>query len=188
MKKRNLIFSVILIMLLAVNSSLFAYSGGSGTEGEPYQIATTDDLIKLSTTSSDWDKYFIQTANISFDEDENQVDWDGVAGPDGNGTSGFSPIGNRSTNFTGNYAGDEHTIDNLYINRPYTDYIGLFGFIKNATITNTGVTNVNMTGKDYLGGLVGANSSTISNSYSTGSVDGDELVPCPISFANETGN
>ncbi len=53
------------------------YSGGSGTSGDPYQIANTDDLIELSNTSDDWGDYFIQTANIDFGADETAVDWDG---------------------------------------------------------------------------------------------------------------
>ena len=150
------------------------YSGGSGTSGDPYQIATTADLIELSNTSADWSAYFIQTADIAFNADETQVDWDG----DGSATwdtedqKGFLPIGNSSDKFTGSYNGDGHTIDYLYIDRASTDYIGLFGYINNATINSIGVTNVDITGDTYIGGLTGGSysSSTISRCYVTGSV------------------
>ncbi|HRP03157.1 MAG TPA: GLUG motif-containing protein, partial [Candidatus Kapabacteria bacterium] len=92
------------------------YSGGFGTVGYPYQISTTDDLIELSNTSSDWTgKYFIQTANISFDASESTVDWDGNGTVEwsGNDQLGFSPIGNDGTEFTGSYNGQNHTISNL---------------------------------------------------------------------------
>ena len=175
-KTRNILFTT-LIMLLAMSTGLMAYSGGSGTSGDPYQISTTADLIELSTTSGDWSsKYFIQTANIAFDATEANVDWDGdgTANWDTEDQKGFSPIGNTSPYFTGSYDGDGHTIDYLYINRPATDYIGLFGRAEGATISDLGVMNVDITGDDSVGGLVGYNksSSIVSNSYSTGSVSG----------------
>ena len=147
------------------------YSGGNGYENNPYQIATTDDLIELSNTSTDWDKYFIQTVNIAFDSDETQVDWDGDGSVE-NDTSGFSPIGNISIQFTGEYDGDSYTIDYLFINRSATDYVGFFGYINGATIQNIGVINVYVSGKWCVGGLVGRNfsSTTLSNSYSTGNI------------------
>ncbi|MDZ7723535.1 MAG: GLUG motif-containing protein [candidate division KSB1 bacterium] len=148
------------------------YSGGSGTSGDPYQIATTDDLIELSNTSADWDKHFIQTADIAFDATEINVDWngDGSTGP----AEGFSPIGNNTTNFTGSYDGQNHTIDNLFINRLFEAYIGLFGNTMNAIIRNLGVTNIDITGDYYTGALIGSSESgSVSNCYSTGSVSGD---------------
>lgn len=71
--------ALIFILFLSFNSLLAApYSGGSGTSGDPYQIASTDDLISLSNTSVDWASgiYFIQTADIDFGNKE-AVDWDG---------------------------------------------------------------------------------------------------------------
>ena len=170
--------TLLLFSLLLSSAFLFAgtYSGGSGTSGDPYQIATTDDLIELSNTSGDWGAYFIQTANISFDEDETQVDWNnsGSAGP----VEGFSPIGANpeggGTAFTGSYDGGGYTINNLFIDRPLTSDIGLFGYSDGVTITDIGVTNVDITGKYRVGGLAGSNySSNVSNSYSTGSVSGN---------------
>ena len=176
--KTNLVLGIMLIMLLALSSSLFAgtYSGGSGTSGEPYQIATTADLIELSNTSGDWDKHFIQTADIAFDADETQVDWNnnGSAGP----AEGFSPIGNLSIKFTGSYDGQGHTLDYLYINRPSTYRIGLFGYVNGAVITNMVCTHVDITGYLYVGGIAGIliNTTTISNSYTTGSVSGTSSI------------
>jgi hypothetical protein len=171
-------------------ATISAYSGGDGTSGNPFLIATAADLIELSNTSADWvlGTYFSQTADISFDADETQVDWDGDGSPDGSGTSGFSPIGNSSTNFKGNYNGNRHIIDNLYISRPSTYYIGLFGYAYGATISNLGVTNVDISGDRYAGGLVGYNKnySTVSNSYSTGSVEGGLYYVGGLVGSNET--
>src|SRR6056297_3611703 len=100
--------AIFFTLIVFVFCNLFAaYSGGSGTSDDPYQIATTADLIELSNNSGDWGKYFKQKADITFDADETQVDWDGDGtlehGSGGDDTFGFSPIGNNSTNFTGSY-------------------------------------------------------------------------------------
>ena len=60
----------------------------------------------------------------------------------------------------------------LYINRGTSDYVGLFGN-NNGTISNLGLTNLNIAAGSYnVGGLVGWNRGAISNSYVTGSVSG----------------
>jgi len=66
MRKFSVVSGFMLIMLLAMSTGLMAYSGGSGTSGNPYQIANLTDLGELSTTSADWVTgiYFIQTADI----------------------------------------------------------------------------------------------------------------------------
>ncbi len=166
--------------LIICNSSLFAgtYSGGSGTSGSPYQIETLADLIELSTTSADWASgiYFIQTADI-----------DAALTSTMNEGAGFSPFGNEATRFRGNYDGQNHTISNLYIYRNITDYVGLFGYSSGSTISNLGLSNINISGDEYIGGLVGCNqNSTISNCYSSGSVSGNYHVGgfCGWNFAN----
>ena len=140
---------------------------GSGTEISPYQVATLDNLLWISTNDGSWGDDFIQMADI---DASNTSSW--------NGGAGFSPLGNDGTSFTGNYNGDGHYIAGLFINRPSTDCIGFFGYPNGANIQDLGVTNVNITGGCNVGGLVGYNysSSTVSNSYSTGTVSGDFYI------------
>jgi hypothetical protein len=163
------------------------YSGGSGTVGDPYQIANLDDLSELCQTTSDWDKHFIQTANIDASQtqywDDADDDSDGDLyndaddATDSGNDEGFSPIGNSTTQFTGSYDGDEYTISNLFINRPTTDYVGLFGRTNGATIEYIGLLNVNISGAYYVGGLVGYNYlCNISNSYAMGDLSGTSRV------------
>ena len=138
-------------------------SFGDGSPDSPYQISTLNHLYWITQNSSEWDKYYIQTANI-----------DAFSTSSLNDSSGFSPIGNNSTQFTGSYDGDGYTINGLTIADSSTNHIGLFGYTNGATIQDLGVTNVNITGQYYVGALVGRNEgSTISNCYSTGSVAGD---------------
>ncbi len=141
---------------------------GSGTSLDPYQVSTLDHLLWISTNSVSWGSYFEQTADI-----------DASATSGWNAGAGFSPIGVEADWFWGSYDGQNHTISNLYINLSGTDYIGLFGFINDASIHNLGVTNVDITGQNNVGGLVGSNSIaefTVSNCYSTGSVSGTDGV------------
>lgn len=122
-------FKVVIMSILGLGF-LLAYSGGSGTELAPYQIANAADLIQLSKSSSDWSKYFIQTADIDFGVDSTAFDWDGDGSAtwDSGDQYGFSPIGNNSTQFRGAYDGDGYTISHLYIDRS-ADHIGLFGYL-----------------------------------------------------------
>ncbi|MFC1632491.1 beta strand repeat-containing protein, partial [Candidatus Omnitrophota bacterium] len=78
-----------------------------------------------------------------------------------------------ASTFSGTYNGNNYTISNLTINKQ-ANYIGLFGYTDSATIQNVGLIANDVTGKAYVGGLVGYNrvSSTITNSYATGDVTG----------------
>uniref|UniRef100_UPI0006C7CB34 YDG domain-containing protein n=1 Tax=Neptunomonas antarctica TaxID=619304 RepID=UPI0006C7CB34 len=86
-------------------------------------------------------------------------------------TSGFAPI---SYGFSGSFDGLGHTISNLSIDRPSTNFVGLFGFTATGSvIDNVGLLGASVSGNDKVGGLVGRNGGTISNSYATGSVHGE---------------
>lgn len=94
-----------------------------------------------------------------------------------NAGAGFNPLGDNSTPFSGKFDGLGHTISNLTINRPFTDYVGLFGQTNDADIHNVGLINSNVSGNNYVGGLVGYNwGSTINTAYNTGSVIGNVRV------------
>ena len=90
-----------------------------------------------------------------------------------NSGAGFEPIGNSSNPFTGTFDGGGHKITNLYINRPSTNNVGLFGRTGSGSeIRNVGLEDVDIKGNERVGGLVGQNRGNITNSYSTGSVTG----------------
>ena len=163
---------VMLILFILVSVGLCADGVlpiGEGTEETPYQIETLDNLLYLSTNDYLWESglYFRQTADIDASDTQN---W--------NDGEGFIPIGyDLSNSFSGSYDGDGYSISNLYINRPSTLSVGLFGYTFNATIENASLIDVNVTGFDFVGGLVGHNSSsTVSNCNCTGSVSGSGRV------------
>ena len=87
--------------------------------------------------------------------------------------AGFTPVGNSTTNFTGTFDGLGHTISNLTINLPTTNYADMFGATgTGSVIRNVGLVGGSVSGFSYVGGLVGVNNGTVSNSYATGSVSG----------------
>jgi hypothetical protein len=76
--------------------------------------------------------------------------------------------------------------------------VGLFGYAFSATIKNTGVTSVNITGQNNIGalsGIVGA-TTAVSNCYSTGSVSGNstvgglvgQIISGTVSYCYSTGS
>ncbi|HPR32505.1 MAG TPA: GLUG motif-containing protein, partial [Prolixibacteraceae bacterium] len=135
---------------------------GSGTFEDPYQISNLDELKRLSEDESLWDKHFIQTAHI-----------DASATSTWNGGTGWSPIGNFSSNFSGSYDGQGHSISSLYSNRTGMDYQGLFGIVGNmGRVENLGVVNVDVTGNQFVGALAGLNQGIVTNSFSTGTLTG----------------
>lgn len=94
-----------------------------------------------------------------------------------NAGAGFAPIGSQATPFTGTFDGNGHVIDNLFIDRPATDEVGLFGATDGSTISNVGLDNADVTGAFITGTLVGhAEATTLTGVWSTGSVTGKNAV------------
>lgn len=143
---RNSTFLILLFLFFGtvLNSQTVAEAPvGDGTELTPYEIGTLANLLWISENDSEWDKYYIQTANIDAAETET---W--------NGGEGWLPIGNIDTNFTGSYNGGYHEISNLFIDRESTNYQGLFAHTYGATIEKLMLKEVNFTGQTYVGGVV----------------------------------
>lgn len=146
-----------------------AFAGGSGTELDPWLIATAEQLdnIRNYLGETHGDKHFKQTSDIDLDIEPH------------NTGEGWEPIGYDWNNcFRGTYdGGDEYEISGLYINRPDSDNQSLFGYIREAEINNATLVNVNITGQDKIGALVGTKSSSvIDNCSSSGEISGNNNV------------
>jgi len=179
------------LLIIVLNSFIcgldaYGYSGGSGTEVDPYQIATKADLLQLADTVEDYNKCFILTSNINM-----------------GGQVWTTPI-IYAARFNGQFDGNDYKITNFTINGGSIQFVGLFSRIDNdGSVINLGLENFAVSGSlwvgglsgdsrgsisncyatgsvsssdDYVGGLVGSNHGTISNCYSTGSVEGDGSV------------
>jgi hypothetical protein len=151
---------------MAMAQTATAPAEGDGTVDSPYQIATLENLYWIAADSGRWSAHYIQTADIDASATSG---WDGGAGWTPIGTS----VAQGGTAFTGTYDGAGHTISGLFINRLAEDFQGLFGATEGATINNLGVADVDITGKQYVGGLVGSNGGALTNTYVTGKVEAD---------------
>jgi filamentous hemagglutinin family protein len=95
-------------------------------------------------------------------------------------TAGFDPVGASPTGlaFTGSFYGNYDSIQGLYINRPSTNYVGLFGYAgTGATIDYVILNDSSITGNNIVGGIAGTNYGTLSydevtNDNSPGSIVG----------------
>ncbi len=163
------IIIVILLIALFILPANAKYGGGSGEPNDPYLIFTAEHLNNISADSTDWDKHFKLMADI----DLSGFIYDAaLIAPDSNNLEpGF-----QGTSFTGVFDGNGHIISSLTI--AGNEYLGLFGSLSCATITDLGIVDVNIIGSgDYIGGLAGCNSEgLISKCFSTGEISGRNNV------------
>jgi hypothetical protein len=109
------------------------------------------------------------------DLDSTTAGYTELASKRANGGKGWQPIGTTAENdkFAGSFDGQGHEICDLFINHPARFNIGLFGVVSGGgVIENVGLMNIAVNGYSGVGGLVGWNRGTISNSYCTGRVTG----------------
>lgn len=143
------------------------FAGGSGTEEDPFQIASIEQLQKIGE-SEYRSRHFIQIADIDASDTKN---W--------NDGKGFKPV-----SFRGSYDGNGYVISNLYINRKEEDSIGLFRTLsgdhsagRSGIINRIGLENVDITGRNDVGGLAGSKGiARVTSSYVTGHVTGQNRV------------
>ncbi len=144
------------------------FSGGSGTEADPYQII---DLHELQAMKCDLSAYYVL---------QNDIDAKGTE--DWNSGAGWDPIGDSENYFEGSFDGQDNVIDGLYINRPAEDFVGLFGYYingsENTLIKDVNLVDFNITGNEYVGSLIGLINSgiTIDNVNARGGVSGTTSV------------
>lgn len=161
---------------LAGNAWAEQFSGGTGTQIDPFIVTTAEqlDLVRENLSA-----YY----RLGSDIDLTDYLAPGGAGHLKWGTAGWEPIGSSYRNtFVGGFDGDRHVISGLWINRSTTDYVGLFGYVgaysSAATVENLGVKiSDGVNGNKYVGGLAGYFSySSVINCYVTGGVSGNRYV------------
>jgi len=129
-----------------------------------YQIDSLANLRWVSENSSSWSSCFVQTKDIDASETSG---W--------NSGAGFVSIGNNAINFTGSFNGKSHVIKGLAINRPTTDYVGLFGFLGHgAVVDSLSVRSASLTGQKQTGIIAGYNVGKIQHSNTSGTVTGSD--------------
>lgn len=124
------------------------------------EIRTEADLAKIGSEKFENGKYW-------------SLDADYVLANDIVITKDYTPIGTDSAPFTGTFSGkngnNQYVISNLTVNLPNDDNIGLFGYATGASFSDVILKNVQLTGNESIGSLIGRiYESTIKNC----SVDG----------------
>jgi len=149
---------------------------GDGTKTNPYLILTPEQLDAVRNVP---DAYYQVGKNIDL-TDYLAPGGDGYAKW---GSSGWLPLGDETTPFSGSINGDGFTISGLRIQRAGTNDIGLFGVVNNGNINNfvLNITNnINSNTGLNVGGLAGmvSGSSVISNSSvaGTGTISGGSYI------------
>ena len=118
----------------------------------------------------------VLTANITVNEnllDSLQYDTEGNVS-NGSDFISWTPIadwmGNRTTQYSGTFDGNNKTVSGLYFNGDST-CIGLFGSSESdGNIKNVGVVDSYFKGNDHVGGVCGNNAGTITNCYNAGNL------------------
>jgi len=167
------IFVWLITALLSGNCCIAQYSGGAGTENNPFQLSTLDDLLVLSSTSGDWNKHFVLVADI-----------DATTTKSWNNGLGFSPIGNLDTTFSGSLNGNNHAISNLYINRVQSSGVGFFGYTKGGVIKNLKIDSCQISGSTGIGALVGSVGSLGSSITEISEI---KIIDCNVSGYADVG-
>ena len=172
-------------VLLASGLSLFitneiahaaGFASGNGSISTPYKIADCEQLQNIADNSLS-----------AYYELNNNIDCSGTASL--NSGRGFSPIGDDTTPFTGNFDGKGFAINNITMQRAdnvYGEdpggadqtYVGIFGKTQNAVLKNITLNDAMIKGYRHVGGLVGySDNSTISNIHVNDNVADNDCNP-----------
>jgi hypothetical protein len=174
-RKRNYAarVSIFLIMVALI-------AGIAGCGPTPIKIQDWYDLDAIKDNLSG--SYILMN-----DLDSTTAGYEELASPAANGGSGWDPIGFfYDAPFIGSLDGGGYKIRDLFISRPDEFAVGLFGAVgKVGVVQNIGVVNADVTGGSSVGSLVGYNEGTVSNSYSAGTVTGEECVGCLLGLNAE---
>lgn len=144
------------------------FAGGRGTQEKPYLIETAAQLAYLAQSVNSGTISSNQYFSLEADLNLSRLPW--------------TPIGTKEHLFYGTFSGNAHTISNLYINAPSADYQGLFGLATYSEVQNLCLTDISVTGNEYVGGIVGRNSN-----YKDTTSSGGIIRDCNVS-GSVTGN
>jgi hypothetical protein len=166
------IFFIICVIFILVNCAFAKYSGGDGSEGNPFQISTPNDLNDISNQPEDFNECFILVNDINM---AGYAYSTAVIAP----TTSTGPIiFFDGIPFNGVFDGNDQGVYNLTINAKGTNnsFLGLFGQIDGGEVKSLGIEGVNIIGGDFsdsVGGLAGETiDANLTDCYVTGNVMG----------------
>jgi hypothetical protein len=179
------------------------YLSGNGQADNPFLISQPQQLNLIGLYPSEWDKHYRLTTNLNMSAIGStkfntigyyRIPFKGVF--DGsNYTISNLKFNTPDQNYVGLFGCVGSLIaeiKNLGLIAPNIkasdkNYVGpLAGYLNAGAITNCYTRDVNITGCDYIGGIVGYNKGTIAACYSTGDVNGIENTGGLTGFNNGT--
>ena len=120
------------------------FAEGDGTQDNPFQIETAAQLAYFAKTVNEGEAYLYKYIVLTADIDLANKEW--------------TPIGNHSNPFKGNFNGDNHTVTGMQISGEL-DRVGLFGecikFNVDSAIKNITVKDSVICGINFVGAIVG---------------------------------
>lgn len=177
------IFYIALFTIIGMTTDVWAWNG-SGTEDDPYQIASVSDMKELSSNVRNDNRYegvyFVLTNDITF---SHTTAWNNFNSTENN----FLPIGGVTSDlmnhyFMGVFDGQGHTISGLRVclNNQDTSmpnyYAALFGFVLDGVIKNVRLSDCLFSGYQSCGSIAGTlrGNSRVENCH----VDANVAVNC----------
>ena len=155
------------------------FSGGDGSEGNPYLIASADDFKAIKTKMESTlpteggvsgegtffgstGVHYQQTTDIDFDNEE--LSSIGI----------YNATPADATPFQGTYDGNNKKLEKFTVSGNVDGSVGLFAYVSNATLKNIKVVNASVTGTNTTGILTGRciGTTTIENC----SLDGGQVT------------
>ena len=134
-------------ILLSVMAVLFVFLLMSGTafayvNTDIVPVNNLEDLMNISKTPENLSRNYILMSDIDIGSEETN-------------DLKFAPIGTDAAPFKGRFNGNNHTISNITISNESMNYVGLFGYTKNCSISYLSLENIDIAGGQYVGALVG---------------------------------
>ena len=159
-----------LLPVFTWQSDIKLFSGGTGSEQDPFIIKTAKDLYRTGDYKWEYlDACYLVAADIDMSE------YDGL-----DGRLAYRVIGDNSY-FSSQYVGDSYVsgfyfkfsgcfdgggykISNLYIDGTGNDYVGMFGVCTDSSVIfDVELASSQVVGKSNVAGLIGYNVGSVSN-------------------------
>ena len=139
------------------------------TDGRTYEVYNADGLLA-------WNEAARNDLSINCTLTDN-IDLTGKE---------WTPIGDYDNRYTGTFDGGNHTITGLTINQ-YGSYVGMIDFLDSGgTVQNLTLENVNITGGNIVGSVVGDNHGTVTACTASGNVSGTYSIGGVVGYNNGT--
>lgn len=144
-----------------------------GTRGNPIILSSSDDLFTLASEvnagdSKDGIYYRLESSSLTI--------------------SSWTPIGSKDYPFKGGFDGNNVSLKIRSLANSASDYLGVFGYIEDAEISNVAVSgSVVSAENNYIGGVAGyASNSQVTDCSNSASVSGGNYIGGIVGYASNT--